>query len=52
VFDPKGYRELESCGVTHIIAQPWQVYYPGTTELAKQQESLVRYARDVIAHCS
>ncbi len=51
VFDAAGYRELESQGVTHIIAQPWQVYYPGTTDLAKQKESIARYSQDVIAHC-
>jgi probable F420-dependent oxidoreductase len=50
VFDPAGYRRLEAAGVTHIIAQPWQIYYPGTTELARQEESVRRFADDVIAH--
>jgi probable F420-dependent oxidoreductase len=52
VFDPAGYRRLEAQGVTHLIAQPWQIYYPGTAELAKQQESLRRFADEVIAHSS
>lgn len=52
VFDPAGYRRLESQGVTHIIAQPWQLYHPGTTDLARQQESIRRFADEVIRHCS
>jgi alkanesulfonate monooxygenase SsuD/methylene tetrahydromethanopterin reductase-like flavin-dependent oxidoreductase (luciferase family) len=52
VFDPAGYRRLEAQGVTHIIAQPWQIYYPGTVDLAPQQESVRRFADDVIARCS
>jgi probable F420-dependent oxidoreductase len=52
VFDPAGYRRLEAAGITHIITQPWQIYYPGTTELEKQQESVRRFAEDVIGHCS
>ena len=52
VFDPTGYRRLEAQGVTHIIAQPWQSYYPGTVDLATQQESVRRFADDVIARCS
>ena len=52
VFDPQGFRELERQGVTHIIAQPWQLYFPGTTDLEQQKESIRRYAADVIAHCS
>ncbi|MBS0578251.1 MAG: LLM class F420-dependent oxidoreductase [Proteobacteria bacterium] len=52
VFDPAGYRRLETAGITHIIAQPWQIYYPGTTDLAKQLESVRRFADEVIAHAS
>ena len=52
VFDPKGYRELENYGVTHIITQPWQIYSPGTTDVSEQIASLTRYADDVMAHCS
>jgi probable F420-dependent oxidoreductase len=52
VFDPQGYRRLEAQGITHIIAQPWQLYYPGTTDLAQQEESVRRYAGEVIAHCA
>ena len=52
VFDPAGYRRLEAAGVTHIIAQPWQIYHPGTSDLAKQQESVRRFADDVIGNCS
>jgi probable F420-dependent oxidoreductase len=52
VFDPAGYRRLEAQGVTHIIAQPWQIYYPGTTDLARQQESVRRFADEIIAHSS
>jgi hypothetical protein len=50
VFDPPGYRRLEAQGITHIIAQPWQIYHPGTTDLALQQQSVQRFADEVIAH--
>lgn len=52
VFDPAGYRRLEAAGITHLIAQPWQIYHPGTTDLARQQESVRRFGEDVIRHCS
>jgi len=52
VFDPQGYRELESRGITHIITQPWQIYAPGTTDVNEMIASLSRYADDVMAHCA
>ncbi len=52
VFDPAGYQRLEAAGITHIIAQPWQTYYPGTTDLAQQRESVSRFGEDVIRHSS
>jgi probable F420-dependent oxidoreductase len=52
VFDPDGYRRLESQGVTHIIAQPWQLYHPGTADLELQQQSVERFAREVMAKAS
>jgi probable F420-dependent oxidoreductase len=52
VFDPPGFRKLESQGITHIISQPWQIYYPGTTDLEKQKESIERYAQEIIANCA
>jgi len=51
-FGADAYRRLEEQGVTHILMQPWQIYFPGTQELEKKKESIRRFADEVIAHCA
>lgn len=51
-FGVDAYRRLEDQGVTHILMQPWQIYHPGTQDLQQQQDSIRRFADEIIAHCS
>lgn len=52
VFDIDGYKKLEDQGVTHIMTQPWQIYSPGTKDLQKEKDAILRYADEVIARFS
>ena len=51
-FGVDAYRRLEEQGVTHILMQPWQVYFPGTQDLSQKKDSIRRFADEVIAHCT
>ncbi len=43
-----GYKALEDAGVTHILTQPWPMYYGDTDEIDKKCDGVKRFAEDVI----
>jgi probable F420-dependent oxidoreductase len=48
-FNVDGYRRLEDAGVTHLLTMPWFFYGGPMIPLAQKQESITRFADDVIA---
>lgn len=48
-FNVDGYRRLEDVGVTHLITMPWFFYGGPMIPLELKQESIARFADDVIA---
>ena len=52
VYGPDAYRRLEEQGVTHLLMQPWDVYYPDGSDLGRRKDSLRRFAEDVIVRCN
>ena len=51
VYGPDAYRRLEDQGVTHMLMQPWDVYYPEGSDLGQKKDALRRFAEDVIVPC-
>ncbi len=52
VYGADAYRLLEEQGVTHLLMQPWDVYFPEGSTLEQKKESLRRFAEDVIEPCN
>ncbi len=48
-WEPGGYKKLEDCGVSHILTMPWQIYHGETASLAEKEQSIARFADEVIA---
>lgn len=48
-FTKEQYQDLEASGVTHILMQPWHLYYQGDISLEQKITSLQRYATDYFA---
>ena len=47
-FEPNGYGKLANKGVTHILTQPWMIYFGPDATIEQKIESLFKFSHDVI----
>ncbi|CAH0990268.1 hypothetical protein SIN8267_00360 [Sinobacterium norvegicum] len=47
-YEPNGYGRLADKGVSHILTQPWMMYFGPDATIEQKIESLFKFADDVI----
>lgn len=51
-WEAEGFKKLEERGVTHILTVPWFIYHGENASLEQKEQSIARFADDVISKLS